>query len=194
MSRCPDPLSPLDLGFTTLPHRVLMGSTHLGPEEAEGGFTRLAEFYAARARGGVGLIVTGGIAPNEEGRPWAGGAKPTTGAEAAEHREITDAAHRAGGRIAMQILHFGRCAHHPHLVAPSQPAPGVHQPHPPRELTDADIERTIDDYARAARLARTAGYDGVETMGSEGYLIRRGVGARRWRTPLIPRSDTRRRP
>src|ERR1041384_6241133 len=111
MSRYPHLLSPLDLGFTTLPNRVLMGSMHVGLEEAERGFERMAEFYAARARGGVGLIVTGGIAPNEAGRPAEGGAKLTTEAEADEHRRITDAVHREGGRIAMQILHFGRYAY-----------------------------------------------------------------------------------
>ena len=100
MSRYPHLLSPLDLGFTTLPNRVLMGSMHVGLEEAEGGFTRMAEFYAARARGGVGLIVTGGIAPNDEGRPYEGGAKLTTAAEAGRHKVITDAVHREGGRRA----------------------------------------------------------------------------------------------
>ncbi|MEU9338516.1 NADPH-dependent 2,4-dienoyl-CoA reductase [Streptomyces sp. NPDC048290] len=170
MSRYPHLLSPLDLGFTTLPNRVLMGSMHIGLEEAENGFARMAAFYAARARGGVGLIVTGGIAPNEEGRPYPGGAKLTTEAEAAQHREITAAVHREGGRIALQILHFGRYAYHPDLVAPS-PLQAPISPHVPRELTDADIERTVDDYARTARLARGAGYDGVEIMGSEGYLV-----------------------
>ncbi|MDT0404642.1 NADPH-dependent 2,4-dienoyl-CoA reductase [Streptomyces edwardsiae] len=170
MSRYPHLLSPLDLGFTTLPNRVLMGSMHVGLEEAEGGFTRMAEFYAARARGGVGLIVTGGIAPNDEGRPYEGGAKLTTAAEAGRHEEITAAVHREGGRIAMQILHFGRYAYHKDLVAPS-PLQAPISPFQPRELTDAEVERTVDDYARAARLAREAGYDGVEIMGSEGYLI-----------------------
>ncbi|MFI9151630.1 FAD-dependent oxidoreductase [Streptomyces sp. NPDC053367] len=170
MSRFPHLLSPLDLGFTTLPNRVLMGSMHVGLEEAENGFERMAAFYAERARGGVGLIVTGGIAPNEEGRPWGGGAKLTTEAEAGEHRVITDAVHREGGRIAMQILHFGRYAYHEDLVAPS-PLQAPISPFPPRELTDAEVERTIDDYARTARLAQQAGYDGVEIMGSEGYLI-----------------------
>jgi 2,4-dienoyl-CoA reductase (NADPH2) len=170
MSRYPHLLTPLDLGFTTLPNRVLMGSMHVGLEEAERGFERMAAFYAARARGGVGLIVTGGIAPNEEGRPYPGGAKLTTRQEAERHRTVTDAVHREGGRIALQILHFGRYAYHPDLVAPSALKAPI-SPHVPRELTDADIERTIDDYARTARLAREAGYDGVEIMGSEGYLV-----------------------
>ncbi|OLZ73513.1 NADPH-dependent 2,4-dienoyl-CoA reductase [Streptomyces sp. IMTB 2501] len=170
MSRYPHLMSPLDLGFTTLPNRVLMGSMHVGLEEAERGFERMAAFYAARARGGVGLIVTGGIAPNDEGRPYPGGARLTTEAEAEQHKAVTEAVHREGGRIAMQILHFGRYAYHQDLVAPS-PLQAPISPFVPRELSDADIERTIDDYARAARLARQAGYDGVEIMGSEGYLI-----------------------
>ncbi|MGW0968853.1 FAD-dependent oxidoreductase [Streptomyces sp. NPDC002516] len=170
MSRYPHLLNPLDLGFTTLPNRVLMGSMHVGLEEAERGFERMAEFYAARARGGVGLIVTGGIAPNDAGRPYEGGAKLTTEAEAAQHAEITAAVHREGGKIAMQILHFGRYAYHQDLVAPSALQAPI-SPFVPNELSDADIERTIDDYARAARLAQQAGYDGVEIMGSEGYLI-----------------------
>ncbi|MEW5352231.1 MULTISPECIES: NADPH-dependent 2,4-dienoyl-CoA reductase [unclassified Streptomyces] len=177
MSRYPHLLSPLDLGFTTLPNRVLMGSMHIGLEEAERGFERMAAFYAARARGGVGLIVTGGIAPNDEGRPYEGGAKLTTEEEAADHRTVTDAVHREGGRIALQILHFGRYAYHRDLVAPS-PLQAPISPFVPRELTDADIERTIDDYARTARLARQAGYDGVEIMGSEGYLINEFTAAR----------------
>ncbi|MGW3662999.1 oxidoreductase [Streptomyces sp. NPDC005141] len=170
MSRYPHLLNPLDLGFTTLPNRVLMGSMHVGLEEAERGFERMAEFYAARARGGVGLIVTGGIAPNDAGRPYEGGAKLTTEAEAEQHAGITAAVHREGGRIAMQILHFGRYAYHQDLVAPSALQAPI-SPFPPHELSDAEIEQTIDDYARAARLARQAGYDGVEIMGSEGYLI-----------------------
>ncbi|MEU6847203.1 NADPH-dependent 2,4-dienoyl-CoA reductase [Streptomyces sp. NPDC046716] len=170
MSRYPHLLAPLDLGFTTLPNRVLMGSMHVGLEEAENGFARMAEFYATRARGGVGLMVTGGIAPNEAGRPWAGGAKLTTEEEAAQHREVTDAVHAAGGRIAMQILHFGRYAYHEDLVAPS-PIQAPISPFVPNELSDADVEQTIEDFARTAELARSAGYDGVEIMGSEGYLI-----------------------
>ncbi|GGZ37418.1 NADPH-dependent 2,4-dienoyl-CoA reductase [Streptomyces poonensis] len=169
-SRYPHLFEPLDLGFTTLPNRVLMGSMHVGLEEAERGFERMAEFYAERARGGVGLIVTGGIAPNEAGRPYEGGAKLSTEDEAAQHRVITDAVHRAGGRIALQILHFGRYAYHRDLVAPSALQAPI-SPHVPHALTDAEVERTIDDYARTAVLARRAGYDGVEIMGSEGYLI-----------------------
>ncbi|MEV8543265.1 NADPH-dependent 2,4-dienoyl-CoA reductase [Streptomyces sp. NPDC051572] len=176
MSRYPHLLNPLDLGFTTLPNRVLMGSMHIGLEEAERGFERMAEFYAARARGGVGLIVTGGIAPNEAGRPYEGGAKLTTDAEAAQHSEITAAVHREGGRIAMQILHFGRYAYHQDLVAPSAVQAPI-SPFPPRALTDDEVEQTVEDYARAARLARQAGYDGVEIMGSEGYLINEFIAA-----------------
>ncbi|MFF4351265.1 FAD-dependent oxidoreductase [Streptomyces sp. NPDC001530] len=176
MSRYPHLLNPLDLGFTTLPNRVLMGSMHVGLEEAERGFERMAEFYATRARGGVGLIVTGGIAPNEAGRPYEGGAKLTTEAEADQHAEITAAVHREGGKIAMQILHFGRYAYHPDLVAPSALQAPI-SPFPPHALTDAEVEQTIDDYARAARLAKRAGYDGVEIMGSEGYLINEFIAA-----------------
>ncbi|RFU86181.1 NADPH-dependent 2,4-dienoyl-CoA reductase [Streptomyces triticagri] len=163
-------MAPLDLGFTTLPNRVVMGSMHVGLEEAERGFERMAAFYAERARGGVGLIVTGGIAPNEQGRPYPGGAMMTTADEAARHRVVTDAVHREGGRIAMQILHFGRYAYHPDLVAPSALQAPI-SPHVPRELTDDEVESTIEDFVRAAELAKRAGYDGVEIMGSEGYLI-----------------------
>ncbi|WP_328718013.1 NADPH-dependent 2,4-dienoyl-CoA reductase [Streptomyces sp. NBC_00247] len=170
MSPYPTLLSPLDLGFTTLPNRVVMGSMHTGLEEAENGFERMAAFYAERARGGAGLIVTGGIAPSERGCSAPGGAKLTTGAEAEEHALITSAVHAEGGRIAMQILHFGRYAHHPALVAPSAlkaPISGF----TPHALTDDEVEETIEEFVRAAVLARRAGYDGVEIMGSEGYLI-----------------------
>ncbi|MFF4605381.1 FAD-dependent oxidoreductase [Streptomyces sp. NPDC001339] len=170
MSPYPHLMSPLDLGFTTLPNRVLMGSMHIGLEEAENGFARMAAFYAARARGGVGLMVTGGIAPNEAGRPYEGGAKLTTDAEVAQHRTVTDAVHAAGGRIAMQILHFGRYAYHPGLVAPSAIQAPI-SPFAPHALTDDEVEQTVEDYVRAAELAKAAGYDGVEIMGSEGYLI-----------------------
>ncbi|MEV4926386.1 NADPH-dependent 2,4-dienoyl-CoA reductase [Streptomyces roseoverticillatus] len=172
----PHLMSPLDLGFTTLPNRVIMGSMHVGLEEAEHGFARMAAFYAARARGGAGLIVTGGIAPNERGRPWAGGAKLTTVAEAEEHRAVTAAVHGEGGRIALQILHFGRYAHHADLVAPSAIQAPI-SPYVPHALTGDEVEETIEDFARTAELARDAGYDGVEIMGSEGYLINEFVAA-----------------
>ncbi|MET9851573.1 NADPH-dependent 2,4-dienoyl-CoA reductase [Streptomyces sp. NPDC006450] len=175
-SRYPHLLSPLDLGFTTLPNRVIMGSMHTGLEEHERGFERLAAFYAERARGGAGLIVTGGIAPNDAGRPFEGGARLTTEEEAAEHRVITDAVHAEGGKIAMQILHFGRYAYHKDLVAPSALQAPI-SPFVPNALSDAEVERTIEDFVRAARLAKLAGYDGVEIMGSEGYLVNEFIAA-----------------
>ncbi|WNI27829.1 NADPH-dependent 2,4-dienoyl-CoA reductase [Streptomyces sp. ITFR-6] len=176
MSPYPHLLSPLDLGFTTLPNRVLMGSMHIGLEEVEHGFERMAAFYAARARGGVGLMVTGGIAPNDAGCTFPGGAKMTTEAEAAEHARVTSAVHAAGGRIAMQILHFGRYAHHPGLVAPSAVKAPI-SAFTPHALSDDEVESTIEDFVTAAALARRAGYDGVEIMGSEGYLINEFIAA-----------------
>lgn len=170
MTAYPHLLKPLDLGFTTLPNRVLMGSMHVGLEEAEHGFERLAAFYAERARGGVALMVTGGIAPNERGRPAIGGAMMTTEAEAERHRQITEAVHAEGGKIAMQILHFGRYAYHPELVAPSAIKAPIN-PFVPHALTTEEVEQTIEDFVRCAALAQYAGYDGVEIMGSEGYLI-----------------------
>lgn len=164
----PHLFTPLELGSVTLPNRIIMGSMHIGLEELPGGFERMAAFYAERAS--AGLIVTGGVSPNSEGRLTADGATLTTEEEAAPHRLITDAVHRAGGRIALQLLHAGRYAAHPELVAPS-PIRAPISPLTPRELTAADIERTIDDYVHAAQLAQTAGYDGIELMGSEGYLI-----------------------
>jgi len=173
----PHLLQPLDLGFTTLPNRVLMGSMHLGLEEARGGFERMAAFYAERARGGVGLIVTGGIAPNDAGRPMPGGARLTTPEEAERHRVVTEAVHQAGGKIAMQILHFGRYAYHPGLVAPSALKAPIN-PLKPRELSTEEVEQTIADFVHCAGLAQGAGYDGVEIMGSEGYLINEFISAR----------------
>lgn len=177
MKPYPHLLEPLDLGFTTLPNRVLMGSMHVGLEEAENGFERMAAFYAERVQGGVGLIVTGGIAPNDRGRPAIGGAKLTTEAEAEQHRIVTDAVHAEGGKIAMQILHFGRYAFHPELVAPSaiQAPINFFEPH---ALTSEEVEGTIKDFVRCAGLAQFAGYDGVEIMGSEGYLINEFIAAR----------------
>ncbi|MCA0244131.1 MAG: NADPH-dependent 2,4-dienoyl-CoA reductase [Proteobacteria bacterium] len=170
MNRFPHLTKPLDLGFTTLRNRVLMGSMHVGLEEVPGGFDRMAAFYAERARGEVGLIVTGGIAPNERGRPMKGGAMLTQEDEAERHRVVTRAVHAEGGRIAMQILHFGRYAHHPALVAPSALQAPINA-FRPQALTADEVEQTIADYARCAALAQHAGYDGVEIMGSEGYLI-----------------------
>jgi 2,4-dienoyl-CoA reductase (NADPH2) len=166
----PNMLAPLDLGFTTLKNRVLMGSMHVGLEEARDGFARMAAFYAERAKGGVGLIVTGGIAPNDRARPMPGGAAMTTQKEADKHKVVTDAVHAAGGKICMQILHFGRYAYHPELVAPSALKAPI-SPFRPHALTTEEVSQTIEDYANAAALAQSAGYDGVEIMGSEGYLI-----------------------
>jgi 2,4-dienoyl-CoA reductase (NADPH2) len=172
----PHMLKPLDLGFTTLKNRVLMGSMHVGLEEARDGFNRMAAFYAERARGGVGLMVTGGIAPNDRGRPAPGGARMATPEEAAKHKVVTQAVHDAGGKIAMQILHFGRYAYHPELVAPSALKAPIN-PFRPHPLSADEVEQTIDDYARCAELAQSAGYDGVEIMGSEGYLINEFIAA-----------------
>ncbi|MFT4231244.1 MAG: NADPH-dependent 2,4-dienoyl-CoA reductase [Leucobacter sp.] len=164
----PHLLEPLDLGFATLPNRVIMGSMHLGLEEAPDGPERLAAFY--RERADAALIVTGGIAPNAEGRLTPGAATLDDASQLEHHRIVTGAVHEAGGRIALQILHAGRYGAHPDIVAPS-PLRSPISPLTPRELADADIERTVDDYASTALLAQRAGYDGVEIMGSEGYLI-----------------------
>lgn len=169
-ARYPHLLAPLDLGFTTLRNRTLMGSMHLGLEERPNGFARLAAFYEERARGGAGLIVTGGIAPNREGGVGPGAARMTTEQESDQHRVITEAVHRADGKICMQILHAGRYAYHPELVAPSAIQAPIN-PFTPKELDDAGIEKQIDDYVTASALAQRAGYDGVEIMGSEGYFI-----------------------
>ncbi|MFZ2308373.1 MAG: NADPH-dependent 2,4-dienoyl-CoA reductase [Rhodoferax sp.] len=177
MTTYPHLLAPLDLGFTTLKNRVLMGSMHVGLEEVPNGFERMAAFYAERASGGVGLIVTGGIAPNERGRPMKGGAMLTTEAEAAHHRVVTDAVHKEGGKIAMQILHFGRYSYQKDLVAPSALQAPI-SPFTPHALTTEEVEQTINDFARCAGLAQVAGYDGVEIMGSEGYLINEFIAAR----------------
>jgi len=177
MNRYPHLLAPLDLGFTTLKNRVIMGSMHVGLEEEVDGFERMAAFYAERARGEVGLIVTGGIAPNEAGRPWKAGAKLTTSEEVAQHRKVTAAVHAEGGKIAMQILHFGRYAYHPKLVGPSAIKAPINQ-FTPHELSTEEVAQTIEDYAQCAVLAREAGYDGVEIMGSEGYLINEFIAAR----------------
>lgn len=166
----PHLFAPLDLGFATLPNRVLMGSMHTGLEDRARDYDKLAAYFAARARGGVGLMVTGGIAPNIEGwlkpfsgtmsRPW----------HVPRHRKLTRAVHAEGGRICMQILHAGRYAVHPFSVAPSKIKSPI-TPFTPRALGTRGIERTIRAFVRSAQLAREAGYDGVEIMGSEGYLL-----------------------
>lgn len=177
MTHYPHLNAELDLGFTTLRNRVLMGSMHVGLEEAPHGFERMAAFYAERARGEVGLIVTGGIAPNESGRPMKGGAMMVNEHEADQHRIVTQAVHAEGGKIAMQILHFGRYAYQPGLVAPSALQAPIN-PFVPHALTGDEVEQTIEDFVRCAALARHAGYDGVEIMGSEGYLINEFIAAR----------------
>ncbi|WP_166252312.1 NADPH-dependent 2,4-dienoyl-CoA reductase [Marinobacter salicampi] len=169
-TKYPHLLAPLDLGFTTLRNRTLMGSMHTGLEEAKNGFERLAAFYTERARGGVGLIVTGGIAPNPEGGVFQHAAKMDTREEAERHKPVTQAVHEAGGKICMQILHAGRYAYHPELVAPSAIQAPIN-PFTPKELDEAGIEKQIQAYEDCAALAQEAGYDGVEIMGSEGYFI-----------------------
>ncbi len=172
----PHLLAPLDLGFTTLKNRVLMGSMHTGLEELPDGHGRLAVFYAERARGDVALVVTGGIAPNDSGRVADSGAKLTCEAQLDGHRVITRAVHAEGAKICMQILHTGRYAFHKKLVAPS-PIQAPINIFKPKELSDEEIEQQINDFVRCAVLARQAGYDGVEIMGSEGYLINQFIAA-----------------
>jgi len=173
----PHLFSPLDLGFTTLKNRVLMGSMHTGLEETKDNFRRLSAYFAARARGGVGLMVTGGIAPNRRGWLAPFGAKLSTRGEAAKHRRITSTVHDENGKICMQILHAGRYAMHPMLVAPSALRAHI-SPFRPFEMSPRLIRETIADFAACAALAREAGYDGVEIMGSEGYLINQFVAPR----------------
>jgi 2,4-dienoyl-CoA reductase (NADPH2) len=170
MTAFPHLLAPLELGFTTLRNRTLMGSMHTGLEEMPNGFERMAAFFAERARGGVGLIVTGGVGPNEEGSVRAGAAKLSTPEEAEEHKVVTQAVHDAGGKICMQILHAGRYAYSPQLVGPSAIQAPIN-PFTPRELDEDGIEKQIRDFVNCASLAQEAGYDGVEIMGSEGYFI-----------------------
>ncbi|WP_312814258.1 NADPH-dependent 2,4-dienoyl-CoA reductase [Brevundimonas sp.] len=177
MSHFPLLNRPLDLGFTTLANRMLMGSMHVGLEEAPDGFNRMAAFYAERAAGGVGLIVTGGIAPNARAAPWPGASKMTTEEEAGHHKVVTRAVHDHGGKIAMQILHFGRYAYSSELVGPSAIKAPIN-PFVPHPLSGEEVEQTIADFVNSARLAQYAGYDGVEIMGSEGYLINEFIAAR----------------
>ncbi len=172
----PHLLAPLDLGFTTLRNRTLMGSMHTGLEEKPGGFERMAAYFAERALGGVGLMVTGGIGPNVEGGVYAGAAKLSTPEEAENHRIVTKAVHEAGGKICMQILHAGRYAYSPKSVAPSAIQAPIN-PFKPHELDEEGIEKQIADFVTCSSLAQVAEYDGVEIMGSEGYFINQFLAA-----------------
>ena len=167
---------PLELGFVTLPNRIMMGSMHTG-YEARNAMAELAAFYAERARGGAALIVTGGYSPNDAGNLAAHRAQFSTQADAENHRAIPRAVHEAGGRIVLQLLHAGRYGFHDGVIAPSAVKSPIN-PHAPREMTHAEIEQTLADFAAAAELAREAGYDGIELMGSEGYLITQFLAAR----------------
>ena len=171
----PHLLAPLDLGFTSLRNRVMMGSMHTGLEEHPDGFRRMAQFFGERAAGQAGLIVTGGISPNDAGSLGLGGATLENSGQG--HRLITDAVHQEDGKILMQILHGGRYSRHPDAVAPSPIASRIN-PHAPRALSNGEIHQTIDDFASCAQRAREAGYDGVEIMGSEGYLITQFISLR----------------
>ncbi len=175
-SAYPTMLSPLDLGFTTLANRVLMGSMHTGLEE-EKDFERMAHFFALRAKGGVGLIVTGGFAPNMFGALKPFGSKLTTQKEVRKHKQVTDAVHKENGKICLQILHAGRYGYHPWCVAPSRKKSPI-SPFTPWKLPKWGIHKTIQHFARCASLAKQAGYDGVEIMGSEGYLINQFIAKR----------------
>lgn len=170
--RYPHLLSPLNLNFTTLKNRVIMGSMHTGLEDFPvfRGLTKLAAYLEERAKGGVSLIVTGGIAPNRSGKvsPWA--SKLSNAFEAYRHKEVTRAVQKHDCKIILQILHAGRYAYHPWLVAPSPIKAPINR-FKPFQLSDSGIRTTIEHFARCAVLAKSAGYDGVEIMGSEGYLI-----------------------
>lgn len=166
----PKLLEPLDLGFTTLKNRVLMGSMHTMLEDIDGGIPRLAAFYAERARGQVGLIVTGGVAPSKQGLALPVGHPLDNLAEAEKHKEVTKAVHDEGGKICMQILHVGRYGYTPENVSASNTKAPI-SPFPARELSSEEVEQTIEDYVHCAKMAQYANYDGVEVMGSEGYLI-----------------------
>ena len=169
-SAYPHLLAPLDLGFIRLKNRVIMGSMHTGLEEAKNGFERLAAYYAERARGGVGLIVTGGISPNQQGLTFSGAAALDKAEKVAQHRLVTDAVHHAGSKICMQILHTGRYAYSPNAIAPSAIKAPINA-FIPKAVSSEEIEQQIEDFAYSAKLAQQAGYDGVEVMGSEGYFL-----------------------
>ncbi|QDF75353.1 MULTISPECIES: NADPH-dependent 2,4-dienoyl-CoA reductase [Shewanella] len=173
----PHLLEPLDLGFTQLKNRVLMGSMHTGLEEEKGGFEKLAAFYQERAVGGVGLIVTGGISPNLRGRLAPNACQLSFPWQVAKHKVVTQAVHQAGGKICMQILHAGRYGYHPFSLAPSKIKSPI-TPFTPSAMSARQVKGTIKDYATSASLAKKAGYDGVEVMGSEGYLINQFICSR----------------
>ena len=168
---------PLDLGFTTLKNRILMGSMHTGLEEEKNGIERIATYYGERAKGGVGLIVTGGISPNRQGWTAPFSARMSTKKHAESHKKITDEVHKHGGKICMQILHSGRYGYHPITVAPSNIKAPI-SPFKPFQLTESGIKRTINDFVNCAKLSKMAGYDGIEIMGSEGYLINQFIAER----------------
>jgi 2,4-dienoyl-CoA reductase (NADPH2) len=170
MTKYKNIFEPLDLGFTTLKNRIIMGSMHTGLEEKRNGLEKIAAYYAERAKGGVGLIVSGGIAPNVQGWTAPFSTRMSTKKHAKHHKIITDAVHREGGKICMQILHAGRYGYHPLAVAPSAIKSPI-SPFKPFKLRQSGIKRTIRDFVNAAKLSKLAGYDGVEIMGSEGYLI-----------------------
>ncbi|MCW8998072.1 MAG: NADPH-dependent 2,4-dienoyl-CoA reductase, partial [Kangiellaceae bacterium] len=168
---------PLKIHDHIIENRVLMGSMHTGLEEMKGGFDKLAQFYKERAEGGVGLIVTGGIAPNLAGRVSPLGSQLSFFWQVKKHKKITDAVHSVGGKIAMQILHTGRYAYHPFAVAPSAIKAPI-TPFKPKALSERGIRKTIGDFVNCAKKAKQAGYDGVEVMGSEGYLINQFIAER----------------
>ena len=163
-------LQPLDLGFTTLKNRVIMGSMHTGLEEEKQGFSKLAAFYAERAKGGVGLIITGGISPNFRGNLVPFGSQLSFWWQTSKHKEVTQAVHQHGAKICLQLLHAGRYGYHPFSVAPSKIKSPI-TPFKPSQMSSRQVRSTIRDFAHSAKLAKKAGYDGVEVMGSEGYLI-----------------------
>ena len=166
----PNVFTPLDLGFIKLKNRIIMGSMHTGLEEEQEGFERMAVYYGERAKGEAGLIITGGVAPNRRGWLIPFGAKLSTSSEAQKHKQITEAVHKEGGKICLQILHGGRYSYHPFSVAPSAIKAPISK-FKPWKLTSWGIRSTIKDFANTAYLAKEAGYDGIEIMGSEGYLI-----------------------
>ena len=168
---------PLDLGFTTLKNRVLMGSMHTGLEEEKNGYDRMAVYFAERAKGGVGLIVTGGIAPNVQGWTAPFSARLSSRRHVKNHKKVTKAVHDADGKICMQILHSGRYGYHPFNVGPSKIKAPIN-PFKPFKLNSSGIKRTVRDFVNCAKLAQESGYDGVEVMGSEGYLINQFIAKR----------------